>query len=71
MPEHPLAIALLVLIVLLAVVVGLWFGRALGTGELATKMSKTLTWRNVGNKLRKATTRAMVKLWTRSRERRD
>ena len=68
MPEHPLAIALLVIVVMLAIVAGLWFGRALGSGELSEKLSKSLSWSNIGKKVRAAMTRALIKLYRRSRE---
>ncbi len=64
MPDHPLAIALLVIVVILAIVAGLWFGRALGSGELAQKLS----WPELRKQLRAALTRAAINLWKRSRE---
>ncbi|MCA9717034.1 MAG: hypothetical protein H6713_10865 [Myxococcales bacterium] len=63
MPDHPLAIALLVVVVILAILAGLWFGRALGSGELAEKLS----WSSLSKRLRAALTRAAVELWKRSR----
>lgn len=64
MPDHPLGIALLVIVVILAIVAGLWFGRALGSGELAQKLS----WPEIRKQLRGAITRAAINLWKRSRE---
>ena len=64
MPEHPLGIALLVIVVILAIIAGLWLGRALGSGELAEKLS----WTEIRKQIRSALTRAAINLWKRSRE---
>ncbi|MCA9694569.1 MAG: hypothetical protein KC636_33635 [Myxococcales bacterium] len=64
MPEHPLALALLIILVILSVIAGLWFGNALGSGELSKKMALA----KLGEKLRAALRRAVLDLWRRRRD---
>ncbi len=62
-----LYLALLILLVLIAMAAGLWFGNYLGTG----KMREQLTWKNIQRRLRKGVQKATIAIWKKSRKKRN
>lgn len=60
-------IVLLVVLVLIAMAAGLWFGNYIGTG----KMRDQITLKNIQRQVRRGLQKATVAIWKRSRAKRD
>lgn len=60
-------IVLLVVLVLIAMAAGLWFGNYIGTG----KMRDQITLKNIQRQFRRGLQKATVAIWKRSRAKRD
>jgi len=60
-------IILLVLLVLIAMAAGLWFGNYIGTGKLRDQ----LTFKNIQRQIRRGLQKATIAIWKRSRAKRE
>ncbi len=62
-----LYLILLILLVLVAMAAGLWFGNYLGTGKIREHM----TWKNIQRQIRKGLQKMTIAIWKRSRAKRN